>query len=101
MWSFVGPHALASCVGCYLEAVPAQSHAAPASRPLLAGVMKVQYTLTTLSDAAAIHICEQRRRAVRQRGKQVFGLARFEPELHRGRASTRIQLDTHGMARHE
>lgn len=23
MWSFVGPHALASCVGCNLETVPA------------------------------------------------------------------------------
>ena len=63
--------------------------------------MKVQYTLITIADAAAVHIGEQRRRAVRQRRKQVFGLARFEPQVRRGRASTRIQLGTHGMVRHE
>ncbi len=70
-------------------------------RPLLAGVMKVQHTLITLADAAAIHISEQCRRVVRQRGKQVFGLARLEPQLRHRRASTRLQLGMHGMLRHE
>jgi hypothetical protein len=42
--------------------------------------MKLQHTLITLADTVAIHIGEQRRRAVRQRGKQIFGLARFEPQ---------------------
>src|SRR6266851_3881798 len=99
-WSFVSPHALASCVGCDLEAVPAWLHAAPASRPLLAGVMKVQYTLITLTDAAAIHIGEQRRRAMRQRGKQSSGWRASNHSSVAG-ASTRLQLGTQGMVCHE
>ena len=59
--------------------------------------MKVQHTLITLADPVAIHIGEQCRRAVRQRGKQVFGLARFEPQLRRGCASSRLQPSTHRM----
>ena len=101
MWSFVSPRALASRIGCDLDAVSTQLHAAPASRPLLACVVKVQDTLITLSDTATIHIGEQRRRAVRQRRKQVFGLARFEPQLHRGRTSSRLQPGTHRMVRHQ
>src|SRR5260221_32836 len=84
MWSFVSPHALASCVGCDLVAVPRQLHAAPPARPFLARVMKVQNTMSTLADAVAIHISEQCRSAVCQWGKQVFGLARFEPRLRHG-----------------
>jgi len=39
--------ASASCVGCDLEAVSTQLHAAPAPRPFLADVMEVQHTLIT------------------------------------------------------
>src|SRR6201987_158279 len=69
--SFVSTQALASCVVCDFQPIPAQLHAAPASRPLLAGVMKVHYTVSTLADTVAIDIGEQYCRAVRQRGKQV------------------------------
>jgi len=50
----------------------------------------VQYTLITLADAASLHFGEQRCRAVRKWGKQVFGLAWLEPQLRRGRAFTRL-----------
>jgi hypothetical protein len=56
---------LASSIGCDLEAVAAQLHAALASRPLFACVMEVQYTLITLADTIAIHIDEQHRGTVR------------------------------------
>ena len=71
-------------IGCNLEAVAAQLHAAPSSRPLFAGVMEMQYTLITLADAIAIHIGEQCRGTVRQGSKQIFGFPRFEPQYRRG-----------------
>ena len=100
VWSFVSTHALTGGVGCHLEAVPAQSHAAPASLPLLAGVMEVQYAVIAFADTAAIDIREQSRRAVRQGREQVFWLASVEPKLCSGRTSGRLQLGTHGMLRH-
>ncbi len=93
-------HALTGCVGCHLEAVPAQSHAAPASRPLLAGVVEVQYAVIAFADAAPIDIREQSRRAMRQGREQVFWLASVEPKLCSGQTSGRLQLGTHGMLRH-
>src|SRR2546425_9975474 len=77
--SLLSTYALASSVGRDLEAVSAQLHAAPAACPLLASVIKMQNALTTLANTVPIHFCEQLRRAVCQRGNQVFGLARFEP----------------------
>jgi hypothetical protein len=73
--------ALPSSIGCNLEAVAAQLHAAPSSRSLSAGVMKMQYTLITLADAIAIHVGEQRSGTVRQRSKQIFGFPRVEPQF--------------------
>src|SRR5207244_11954683 len=93
--------ALASSIGCDLEAVAAQLHAAPASRPLFAGVMEVQYTLIALADTIAIHIGEQNRRTVRQGGKQVFGLVWFEPPFRRRRVSLFFELGADGVLCHQ
>jgi hypothetical protein len=71
--------ALASCVGCDLESVSTQSHTAPAASPLFAGVVEMQYALSTLTNTVPIHSCEQLRRTVHQRSKEVFGPVRFEP----------------------
>ena len=64
----------------------------------------MQDTLITLSDTAAIHIGEQRRPAMRERGEQVVWLAQFEPQLRRGRISTHnnfssTQLESAGAGR--
>src|SRR5438552_10255603 len=75
---------LATSVGRDLEAVSTQLHAAPAACSFLAGVIEMQNALSTLANAVPIRFCEQLRRAVCQWGKQVFGLARFEPQFHRG-----------------
>ena len=50
--------ALASSIGCDLEAVAAQLHAAPASSALFADVMEMQNALITLANTVAIHIGE-------------------------------------------
>jgi hypothetical protein len=95
IWSFAGAHALARYVGCDFEAVPTQLHAAPAPGSLFARVIEMQYALSAPADTGAIHIAEQHRRAVRQGGKQIFGPARFEPQLRRGCASIQfVQLGT-------
>jgi hypothetical protein len=79
--------ALASRVGCDLEAVSTQLHAAPAAGSFLTGVIEMKYALSTLPNAVPIRFCKQLCRAVCQWGKQVFGLARFEPQFHRGGVS--------------
>jgi hypothetical protein len=63
--------------------------------------MKVQYALSTLADSVALRIREQGRGAVRKRGKQIFRLAWFEPQLRRWAASTRPKPGAHWVARHQ
>ena len=93
--------ALASRIRCNFQAIPAQPHAAPASRPLLAGVVEVQYAPGAFADTLAIDRREQCRRAVCQWRKQVLRFTYFEPQLRRRCASVRLQLRPHGMVREE
>ena len=76
--------ALACCVSCNLPTIPTELHAAPAPRSFLASVLEMQHALSTLADPISIGMGEQRCRAVRQWGIQVFGLARREPHFRRG-----------------
>src|SRR5215469_254532 len=70
--------ASASCVGCDLLAIPAQLHAAPTPRALLADVVEVQHTPAALAHAFTIGAGQQHRRAERQWGKQLFRFSRVE-----------------------
>jgi hypothetical protein len=49
---------LATGIGCDLEAVSAQLHAAPAPGALFADVMEMQNALIALANTVAIHIGE-------------------------------------------
>jgi len=52
-------HSFSSRVSCYLQAVSAQLHAAPAPGTFLAGIEKMQNTLPTLAEPASISLGEQ------------------------------------------
>jgi len=49
-----------SRVSCYLQAVSAQLHAAPAPGPFLARVVEVQHALPALSHAISVYLGDKR-----------------------------------------
>src|SRR5271157_1431140 len=88
IWLSVIKQPLAGGVGSDLLAVATNFHAAPAPRPLLAGVVEMQHTVPTLPDPISIYMGEQRCHTMRQWREQVFGLMRREPQFGRSLAST-------------
>src|SRR5215472_12347727 len=91
---------LPRCIGCDLQPITADAHAAPASCSFLAGVTKMEHAVIAFPYAGSIYIREQLRSAVRQGGKQVFGLLRHKIRLRQQLFSTCLQSRAHGMARH-
>src|SRR5271157_2647180 len=88
IWLCVIKQTLAGGIGSDLLAVATKLHAAPAPRPLLAGVVEIQHTVSTLADPISIYMGEQRCRAMRQWRERVLGLVRREPQFGRSLAST-------------
>src|SRR5208337_20028 len=88
IWLCMMKQTLAGGIGSDLLSVTTQLHAAPAPRPLLAGVMEIQHTVPTLADPVSIGPGEQRCHAMRQWSEQIFGLMRREPQFGRSLAST-------------
>ena len=66
-------------VGGHLKPITAKLHAAPAPCSLLAGVVKVQDTLSTFANTLPIDIGKQTRGRMGQWSVQIVRPERFEP----------------------
>src|SRR5437879_13191209 len=80
----------ASSIGRDLQAVSTKSHAAPAASSLLAGVVEVQHTLSTLADAVTTGFGEQCCCDVCLRGQQFIWLFRISTQLYVSGCGKRI-----------
>jgi len=64
---------LPRCIGCDLQPITADAHAAPASFSFLAGVTKIEHAVIAFPYAGSIYIREQLRSAVRQGASRSSG----------------------------